>query len=53
MKNYEEKRNNAWIRYIYEIENTNGGIAPVLIALAWGFGIGFPSGVAIGIAKNV
>lgn len=38
---------------IYEIENTNGGIAPVLIALAWGFGIGFPSGVAIGIAKNV
>jgi lactobin A/cerein 7B family class IIb bacteriocin len=36
-----------------EIENINGGIAPVLVALAWGFGIGFPSGVAIGIAKNV
>lgn len=36
-----------------EIENINGGIAPVLIALARGFGIGFPAGVAIGIAKNV
>lgn len=38
---------------LQEMENLNGGIAPLLIALAWGFGLGFTSGVAIGIAKNV
>lgn len=38
---------------LQEMENVNGGIAPILLALAWGFGIGFPSGVAIGIAKNI
>jgi hypothetical protein len=34
-----------------EMRTTDGGIAPLLLAMAWGFGIGFPCGVAIGIAK--
>lgn len=35
-----------------EMVNVNGGVIPIVAALAWGFGIGFPAGVVIGIAKN-
>ncbi len=36
---------------LQEMEEINGGIIPILVALAWGFGLGFTGGIAIGVAK--